>query len=125
MISILDGPCAGAILALRSAPHFLRVTRTPDGRVDALDQPNDRPNDDEALHVYVAVTDGPHGSVYICGRGKGAASGRFAIANYKHLPLDPVDVPRYRGAWIDWVTAHGNDAAIAAGLDPWVAPASA
>lgn len=131
MITFLDGPAARHHLALRNAPHFLRVVISPPARlgdppgVDALDQADDVAAAGEELHAYVFNADGPRGSVYLCGRGKGVASGRFAIGEYRHLPArhaPPDEVMRSRDAWIAWVKQHGNDAAIDAGLHPWVPP---
>ena len=40
MIHFLDGPVAGLKLQLPSAPPMLRVTRSPGGRIDALNHPS-------------------------------------------------------------------------------------
>ena len=53
MTRFLDGPAAGNALMLRRAPLFLRVTiDAAGGKVDALDQLDDDPQDGETVHVY-------------------------------------------------------------------------
>jgi len=52
MSNFLDGPAAGVRLNLGRSPYFLRVVRTPDGKWDALDQLDDKPAENEEIHVY-------------------------------------------------------------------------
>lgn len=118
--AFIDGPAAGRTLDLRRAPHFLRVVTAEDGTVDALDQPTDEPAAGETIHVYVAEA-GSFSTVYVCVRGRNAgAGGRYESARYRHLAgLENTVGFADRDAWVGWLKAHGNAAAITAGLDPW------
>lgn len=51
-VTFLDGPGKGQGLNLKRAPLFLRLVVKPDGRIDALDQLEDRPADEERLYAY-------------------------------------------------------------------------
>lgn len=125
MIEILDGPGAGAVLPVRSAPHFLRVVIDQAGKVDALDQPDDVPLAGETIYVYV-VDPATVSVVYI------RPGGRYAMGRYRYLPLDAqlfdsgsvetFDVPGFadREMWVAWVREYGNTCAEKAGLAPWV-----
>lgn len=114
MIEILDGPAAGAVLSLRSAPHFLRVVVDASGKVDALDQPADVPEDGETIHVYV-VDPASLSVVYI------RPGGRYAMGRYRHLPVDTTGFAN-RARWVEWVRGSGNACAENAGLPPWEEP---
>jgi hypothetical protein len=101
MITFQDGPAAEAKLFLQRAPYFLRVT--DDGKkFDALDQPNDRPNENESLHCYRmsefygrAFYDGTRG-----GRRTGWSS---MVAKYKYNEEQPPDATmRDNDLWVKW-----------------------
>lgn len=129
MIRFLDGPAEGRDLMLRRAPHFLRVTtarRRGEVKVDALDQPDDEPTATETVHVYV-VDPSTRSGYFLCGTRPRSASGRYASADYRHLPVD-ADVQqriRDRDAWRRWVLAAGDAAAAGAGLPVHAGPAAA
>jgi hypothetical protein len=97
MATFLDGPAAGASLALRRAPIFLRVVIGPRGKVDALDQLDDEPNANESVHVYRKRVDGPRG--HVCGR----PGGCFELGEYRYLPDAPGEELRAKAAWRTWV----------------------
>lgn len=132
MVEILDGPGAGATLMLRRAPRLLRVTvrkpqdalfdAPPDperlevdvaGRkvqvgthrpdVDALDQPTDTPDADEAVYVYRRL--GSAGRVHVLQRPI-RGSGFYATGRYQHLPDVDGDQLRDRAAWEAWALAN-------------------
>jgi hypothetical protein len=52
MARFLDGPATNTRLLLRRAPVLLRVVCNKSGKWDALDQLDDTPQSDEAIHVY-------------------------------------------------------------------------
>lgn len=83
MIHPLDGPAAGQVLMLRSAPDFLRIVKGPKG-FDGLDQWDDRPEPDETIHVYRRVS--PVHTVHINARPK--FCGFVAAADYRHVEID-------------------------------------
>lgn len=53
MIEFLDGPAGNKTLELRRAPVYLRVVIDADGNIDALDQLDDRPKEDERITTGV------------------------------------------------------------------------
>ena len=55
MIHFLDGPAEGCKLQLGSAPPMLRVTKSPSGRIDALNHPFDEPHQTDEVYVYRRV----------------------------------------------------------------------
>lgn len=114
MIELLDGPAGGHTLALRSAPHFLRVVIDSHGDVDALDQPEDEPGDDETIHIYVMEA-GSWIQVFV------RPGGRYESGRYRHLPIEHADELRSRADWASWCEDHGNATAVANGLDLWMA----
>lgn len=106
MTTFEDGPAKGHRLQLQRAPLFLRVTVSPAGSVDALDQIADTPLDDESVHAYERV--GNAGSCHVDGRDK---SGRrvgctYTIAHYKLCAEQPKERElRNNAAWQAWATA--------------------
>lgn len=112
MVEFLDGPAAGRSLALRRAPHFLRVVIGPNDTLDALDQPEDYPRFQETIHAYV-IESGSWSLVFV------RPGGRYEMGRYRHLDGVPHEAMITRTAWIAWLTEHANEAAVAAGLDPW------
>lgn len=110
----MDGPAAGLGLDLRRAPLYLRLVREGD-KWDALDQLDDEARDNETIHVYEAATQ--PSSVFACGRGRGAAGGRYEYAVYRHVDVD-VEALGLREAdtWRAWANARGE--ATQRGVDP-------
>jgi hypothetical protein len=110
VIRFLDGPGRGHAdgLGLRRVPVYLRVVcnRTT-GKWDALDQPGDRPADDEAIYAY--CREGKVGSLHIDGRDKnGRRFGRwYATADYRLCDPQPDDATlRDAERWRAWATAR-------------------
>ena len=104
MIRFVDGPAAGVVLSLRRTPVLLRVVRGPGGNWDALDQLDDTPAADEAIHVYRCATDKPT-ACFWHGRGKGGrrTGGMSMVAEYSLLPFQPSDEEmRTNEAWAAW-----------------------
>lgn len=83
----IDGPAAGKRLELRRAPYYLRVVINRAGEVDALDQLDDEPKPDEAIHVYYESTN--LGSGIACSRGKGCRP--FNVNEYRLNAEQPTD----------------------------------
>ncbi len=105
MVTFTNGPAKGSPLELRRAPLFLRVVIGPRGKVDALDQLDDTPNDNETVHIYkrtsgVAV-------MFACGRG--GCRGTVA-ADYEHyLPVfGPTCDFRNTDDWQAWCTKQNE-----------------
>jgi hypothetical protein len=103
----LDGPAAGATLSLRRAPYLLRVIVDTSGGIDALDQLDDEPTEEEEVFVYALAA--PPQKAHVCYGGKDRhRSGWFEFGIYRHLP--DVDGERLREttAWRVWATAHAD-----------------
>lgn len=104
MSRFVDGPVAGSALALGRVPIFLRVVISAADRVDALDQVDDMPADDERIHVYELVpgTDQGVALVRVQTRGRGTTCIAMALADYRHRP--DVDGEEFRdtAAWRTW-----------------------
>lgn len=97
-----QGPADGTSLLLQRAPRFLRVVVDPAGKVDALDQLDDTPADDETIHVYEIQTE-PIRAHMNFGGGRG---GWYQMADYAHFPEQPSDHEvRTTEAWQAWVQA--------------------
>lgn len=87
LVSFRDGPAKGKSLELRRWPRFLRVEIAADGKVDALDQPEDLPQLGATLHTYEQI---PGATGHVCGRGRGQSC--FPTLDYRHNPLlEPSD----------------------------------
>ncbi len=100
MTKFLDGPAAGVILALRRAPIFLRVVRSPTGW-DALDQRDDEPAADEAIFAY--RLQGESQSIHIHGS---KVSGWYEAGNYRVLADQPPEpAMRSKERWHEWTYA--------------------
>ena len=109
MTSFSDGPAAGKVLELlrMPMPFFLRITKTPDGTIDALDQLDDVPRDDEELFVYVKTED--RGTVHLDGRDKkGKRFGKwYNPCTYAlHEPQPSQETMRGKDAWPAWCKAE-------------------
>jgi hypothetical protein len=100
-----DGPAEGKVLQLSRTPmpYFLRVTQKPDGTIDALDQVEDTPEDDEKIFVYRKISD--DGTVHVDGRDKdGKRFGRwYTCCTYALHETQPEDaVLRGKDSWPAW-----------------------
>lgn len=104
MVSFINGPAAGQILAIRRAPLLLRVVHNGTDW-DALDHPADTPSPNETIHVYERV--GEASSAHVCSRSRGRSlSGWYAVATYRHFPEQPPDADvRTLAAWDRWNAA--------------------
>lgn len=101
MLTLVDGPCKGTYMCKR-APVYLRAVKKNDGKLDVLDQVNDRPADDEEVYVYEIV--GEAGTVHLnFGGGRG---GWYAFASYHYLPDVTGELMRDNAAWQDWAIAR-------------------
>ena len=99
MTTFTDGPAKGQCLMLNRAAMFLRVVKTPDGKVDALDQPYDEPADKEELFAYTA-NERPRICHINAGRGRG---GFFPIISYRLCAEQPSqEIMRNARAWGNW-----------------------
>lgn len=115
MVKFLDGPAADQVLMLKRAPLFLRVTRGPTHRDkktgllahkwDALDQLDDEPTVKEDVYLYMAVDQPRFAHISMSNR---KASGYYAIAQYKQVPVMPVHLlnVRYAEEWRQIVSLH-------------------
>jgi hypothetical protein len=110
MTKFTDGPAAGVVLSLHRAPLYLRVVRDTDGKVDALDQLDDRPEIDEEVFAY-ALTEN-RGIVHINARDNRGrrCGGFFPMTTYQLAITQPTDkTMRDSKAWGEW--ALGQDKA--------------
>ncbi len=102
-----QGPADGKLLSIARAPRFLRVVVGPNNKVDALDQVDDTPTDQEEIHVYEIQTQPVQAFV----DGKDPVTGRrfgrrVEIADYAYFPQQPQDHEvRTTDAWHKWVRA--------------------
>ncbi len=100
MLTTVDGPCKGTFMVTR-APVFLRVVKKTEldgsGHLDVLDQPEDKPDDDEFVFVYERF--GPTGTVHIDGTG---IHGAFVIASYRLMPAVDGQALRDNNIWQAW-----------------------
>jgi hypothetical protein len=96
--TFLDGPAAEKRLMLKRGPFLLRVT-VAGSEVDALDQPNDEPCQDEQLFAY--RMEGEPGRCHLnFGGGRG---GWYVIATYRLITEQPSDaVMRSNSDWSNW-----------------------
>lgn len=105
MIDFQDGPAKDKILELLRMPMplFLRVVRDSKGVIDALDQLDDTPAEDEELFAYVKIKD--NGTVHIdCRDKKGKRFGRwYNPCTYAlHEPQPDQQTMRDSAAWQTW-----------------------
>lgn len=111
-MKLLDGPGAGKDFLVRRCPIFVRVVETPDAALfdagrstwDVLDMPDDEPQRGEVIHVYrregrvdLAWIDGP------------TARGRYAFAEYRHVPTMPEEERDLRERWPEWCVAKAAE----------------
>lgn len=108
MTKFFSGPAHGQVLSLASAPRLLRVTRTADGKIDALNAPDDSPRQDETITVYRLKEQ--NGGCFIDGRDPktGKRFGRFeTMAQYVLHDTQPADeVMRDNVKWRQWCTEN-------------------
>jgi hypothetical protein len=102
VIRLLDGPAAGSTLSLQRAPVYLRVVIDPAGKVDALDQLDDMPEDDEVVYVYTKDPAGSSGTLFACGRG--GAGGHSQRGHYRHEAEVDGEAFRDNPDWQDWAS---------------------
>ncbi len=104
MTRFLDGPAQGQTTMLKRAPLYLRVVIDPEGKVDALDQPEDTPHAAERLYAY--KHNGEVSSVHLNCRGK-RGSGFYTVADYSLIADQPSDeTMRDTSLWHAWVVQH-------------------
>ncbi len=115
MTSFTDGPAAGQTLMIKRAPIFLRVTRKrfalethpqphqQADQFDALDQPEDKPADDEELFCYRNTEKKGGGAFIDYGGNKKHMSGFYPMSEYALYPDQPPDaVMRNNARWRLW-----------------------
>lgn len=105
-VTFSGGPADARELALQRAPLFLRVV-VAGRKIDALDQLDDAPRDDEHVYVYRCLWSTP--PVHVCSRGRGCSV--TVSASYEWL--EDVDGEQLRDteAWRAWATARGHEQA--------------
>lgn len=100
-----NGPAHKKFVSIQRLPLFLRVTIDSDGKVDALDQLEDTPRDDEKVYVYRKAP-GTEASCFVTGRDPktGKRWGRQERgATYRFVKSQPSDATlRDKTAWGDW-----------------------
>lgn len=90
-----DGPAKGASLTLRRTPIYLRVVKELDGRIDALDQPDDTLNLGDVIFIYKKV---PGAAGHVCTRGRGC------FHTFTYRLTDEID-PEGMEDWEKWRAA--------------------
>lgn len=107
MLTLLDGPAKGKTLDCKRGPMFLRVVIADDGTVDALDQLEDTPEDNETVYVYFTENTT---RAHLLVRGKNRHRGGFRdIADYKLYETQPDDeVLRDNSRWQEWAYAEAD-----------------
>ena len=88
MIRFTDGPAEDYCLKLQSAPLLLRVVRSADGTLAALNLPQDLPEPDDEVFAYVRKGSAFVGHVDVSERGK-RRSVPFLNATYQLLKYSP------------------------------------
>lgn len=98
MIRLLDGPARGTYMVSRT-PAYLRAVVVGEKK-DVLDQLEDAPTHDEAIHVYRLVP-GTEGHVHLnLGRGKG--TGFYATGDYRWVEGIDGEAVRLTADWRAW-----------------------
>ncbi len=94
-----DGPAKGQTLMLKRAPQFLRVVEA-NGKWDALDQLDDKPEPQEKIYAYKRV--GKPGMIHI-NMGRKNHGGFFPMAEYRFCSEQPPDCGmRDKERWQWW-----------------------
>src|SRR4051812_767091 len=100
MVKFLDGPAAGQVLAIRSAPIVLRVVLGPRGKLDALDQDGDVAESNETIHVYRLAS--RVSAIFV--RASKGMGGRWPMAEYRFFHEQPPDaLARDNTSWRAWM----------------------
>lgn len=102
MTTFVDGPAQFAKLLLRRSPFLLRVVRKNVRplvfAIDALDEADDEPKDDEEIFVYRRL--GEPGYCHIKMKDGG---GFYPLAIYELVPAQPpFEILRSNSAWRQW-----------------------
>ena len=103
MIVLADGPMAGEYPWSHPGaqePTHLRAVLDPRGGRFILDQPQERPQDDETLLIY--QRNGQPFTAITCGRRSRAQSGPVRIAQYHLLTGIDSEPLRDPDAWQEW-----------------------
>jgi hypothetical protein len=104
VITLHGGPAGGEALDLRRAPQLLRVVIGPGGRVDALDQLDDRPKPRERIVVYRRTS---RPLWYHLKATKKSLSGYYLSADYQWMVNQPDDATaRETESWRAWAIAN-------------------
>jgi len=104
MITFTDGPAEGSKLQLRRTPVFLRVVTAELADVDALDQPDDKPEPHENVFVYLmAENNGGYFLDYTNSK-TGKRGGHFQPSAVYSLydPQPPDVIARDNRTWKVW-----------------------
>lgn len=99
-----DGPAATTLYSVKRAPNWLRAVIDPDGKIDVLDQLDDKPSGAERIHVYERI--GEEGFIFAC---RGTGAGRWATGTYRYVPMDGETVRETR-EWQAWCAIEANTA---------------
>lgn len=102
MIRLVDGPAAGA-LALERAPIFLRAVVDPAGKIEALDQLDDKPEPGEKVYVYEQTA--YRGQAFITLQ-RPRRCVHTHSADYRHRDDVDGEQVRDREAWRAWCLAQ-------------------
>lgn len=79
LLTCEDGPLAGETFTVERCPKVVRCVRAADGTADILNEPDDAPRLDEAVHWY--RWDGKTVG-HLCSRGRGCVN----LARLVHAP---------------------------------------
>ena len=88
MSTFHGGIADGKSVALRRAPILLRVVVDPDGRVDALYDPDDLARPHERISLYILTKHPVHMHIRMANRKQ---SGFYSDGDYQLCPLQPDD----------------------------------
>lgn len=117
MSKFLNGPAAGKSLLHKRAPVMLRVVQDADGNFDVLDMPEDEPQPDEAIFVYIAVPNTfSSGHVTRTPRSKS-----FWFNSNDYVLFDPQPEngeARHRESWERWCDGLTDDQLVKYGHQP-------
>lgn len=103
MTKFENGPADGVLLSLRRSPALLRVVQDTEGRWDALDLLDDKPEAGETLYVYrLASATGWCHIDFRDGRGRRVGRGE-QIATYQFVEDQPDQkTMRDTASWQAW-----------------------
>lgn len=106
MLTFLDGPAEGEVLACHRAPAYLRVVQSLGGKWDALDQLEDEPAPRETIHVYARQGADPPPIVHLNMGSIREGSGFYPLADYRHRADVDGESVRDTEAWREWCRAQ-------------------